>query len=56
VLGLTSKVVHKYLRYALVTFENFCTSPAAVMLSFVHYPESVYLIEHQFSLSHPLSF
>jgi hypothetical protein len=46
VLWLTSKVVHKYLRYDLVKFENFCTSPAEVMLNFVHCPELVYLIVH----------
>jgi hypothetical protein len=41
-LGLTSKVMHNYLRYSLVKFGNFCTSPVEVMLSLVHCPESVY--------------
>jgi hypothetical protein len=47
-LGLTSKVVHEYFRNALVTFATGCISSTEVMLSFVHYPEFVYLIEHQF--------
>jgi hypothetical protein len=52
-LGLTSKVVHEYFRNALVTFATGCISPTEVMLSFVHYPEFVFLIEHQFFIISP---
>lgn len=55
-LGLTRKIMHNYLMNNMTKFENFWTSDSYAMIILVHCPESIYQLERQFLLSHPLIF